>query len=166
MNDSGDDTAYRICFLCSGNICRSPMGEIVLRAMVEDAGLADRVIVDSAGTGDWHVGDPADPRTLQVLEQAGYDGSTHRARQIDATYLRQRDLILVADNGHQRKLAALGTGSADVRLVRSFDDEAVQAGTIELDDPYFGELDGFERCLHEVEAACRGIVRMLQQRLA
>ncbi|TWP37899.1 low molecular weight protein-tyrosine-phosphatase [Leekyejoonella antrihumi] len=164
MDTPAADTAYRICFLCSGNICRSPMGEIVLRAMIEDAGLSDRVAVDSAGTGDWHVGDPADPRTLTVLERAGYDGSAHRAGQIDSTYLERRDLILAADNGHVHKLERLGSGPAKIALVRSFDDAAVRAGNTELDDPYFGEIDDFERCLQEVESACRGVVRMLQQR--
>ncbi len=160
------DPLYRICFVCSGNICRSPMGEVVLRSMLRDADLDETVVVDSAGTGDWHIGHPADPRTLQVLREAGYDGSTHRARQIDAADLDERDLILAADDGHLRQLAELGRGSARIRLVRSYDPDAVAAGDLGLDDPYFGDLSGFTRCLAEVEAACRGVVSEVAARRA
>ena len=72
-----------MCFVCSGNICRSPMAEVVLRELARRAGAQDAVEVDSAGTGDWHVGHEADRRALRVLAEAGYDGSTHRARQFD-----------------------------------------------------------------------------------
>ncbi|NHN57244.1 low molecular weight phosphotyrosine protein phosphatase [Calidifontibacter sp. DB0510] len=156
---------YRVCFLCSGNICRSPMGEIILRSMLADAGLAGRVEVDSAGTGDWHVGDGADPRTIAELKAAGYDGSAHRASQLDAAYLTSRDLILAADEGHLRRLRSLARGLADhaeLRLVREFDPDAVAAGTLELDDPWYGDEEDFRRCRREVEAACRGLVDRLR----
>ena len=74
---------YRVCFVCTGNICRSPMAEVVFRALVERAGLADRIEVDSAGTGDWHVGAGADDRALLALTAGGYDGAAHRARRFD-----------------------------------------------------------------------------------
>src|SRR5512132_4735403 len=73
-------TTYRICFVCTGNICRSPIAEVVLRRLADEAGLAGTVQVDSAGTGSWHVGDGADQRAVAVLESGGYDGSAHRAR--------------------------------------------------------------------------------------
>ena len=78
------DGAYRIAFVCLGNICRSPMAEVVMRSLVVRAGLADRISVASAGTGDWHVGERADPRTVETLAGRGYDGSQHRAQQFDA----------------------------------------------------------------------------------
>src|SRR5450755_2384600 len=78
---------YRVCLVCLGNICRSPMAEVVVRAELERAGLAGKVEVDSAGTGDWHVGGPMDRRARAELARRGYDGTSHRARQIDASWL-------------------------------------------------------------------------------
>src|SRR6516225_4909903 len=74
------DTPYRVCLVCLGNICRSPMAETVLRASLTEAGLAEAVLVDSSGTGDWHLGEPMYPQARQALARHGYDGSTHRAR--------------------------------------------------------------------------------------
>lgn len=158
---------YRVCVVCSGNICRSPMGEVVLRRKLEEAGLGDRVVVDSAGTGDWHVGGGADPRTLTALTAGGYDGSAHRAQQFGETWVNERDLVLVADEGHLRAIRALAAGgdTTHVRLLRSFDPAAVEAGTLEVDDPYYGADDGFDRCLREVEAACDGVVAHLETTL-
>lgn len=138
------------------------MAEVILRSLLEDAGLADRVTVDSAGVGAWHVGGPADPRTLTALHQHGYDGSAHRAQQLTERWLSEHDLVLVADRGHARDLREIAEpGDAQMRLLREFDPEAVAAGTLETDDPYFGGAEGFDRCLREVEAACRGLVEHL-----
>ena len=83
--DAAGDSAqlFRVSFVCTGNICRSPMAEAVLRSLAERAGLTDRLVIESAATGDWHVGEQADRRTLAALERAGYDASKHRARQFD-----------------------------------------------------------------------------------
>lgn len=158
---------YRVCVVCSGNICRSPMGEIVLRHKLEEAGLGDRVVVDSAGTGDWHVGNGADPRTVAALAAGGYDGSAHRAQQFGDTWVTERDLVLVADEGHLRQIRALAAGddTTHVRLLRSFDPAATDAGTLEVDDPYYGDEAGFDRCLREVEDACDGVVEYLRTEL-
>ena len=144
------------------------MGEVILRSMLDEAGLGDQVEVDSAGIGDWHVGQGADPRTLAALSRGGYDGSAHRARQFEASDLEKRDLILAADRGHLHDLLQLGEGngaSAETRLVREFDADAMAAGELELDDPYFGNASDFDRCRDEVEAACRGLVAELQREL-
>lgn len=144
------------------------MGEVILRAMLDEAGLGDQVVVDSAGIGDWHVGQGADPRTLAALSRAGYDGNAHRARQLEASYLADRDLILAADRGHLHDLLELGEGTevtAETRLVREFDSDAMAAGKLELDDPYFGNATDFDRCRDEVEAACRGLVAELRDEL-
>lgn len=144
------------------------MGEVILRSMLDKAGLGDQVEVDSAGIGDWHVGQGADPRTLAALSRGGYDGSAHRARQFKATDLDERDLILAADRGHLHDLLQLGDGrqsAAETRLVREFDADAMAAGELELDDPYFGNATDFDRCRDEVEAACRGLVAELQREL-
>jgi protein-tyrosine phosphatase len=157
---------YRVCFVCSGNICRSPMGEVILRSMLKGTNLAEQVVVDSAGTGGWHEGDPADPRTLSALRDHGYDGAAHRAREFQHPWFSDRDLILAADQGHVRDLrrwAPDAAATAKVRLLREFDPAAVDAGLLEVDDPYFGGPADFDRCLTEVEQACRGLVEHLRE---
>lgn len=141
------------------------MGEVILRSMLQDTGLADEVQVDSAGIGDWHAGDPADPRTLATLARKGYDGTAHRAHQITADELADRDLVLAADRSHVRDLLHLAGGSEqtpDIRLIREFDPIAMESGDLEVDDPYYGNASDFDRCRDEVETACRGLVAELQ----
>lgn len=159
---------YRICVICSGNICRSPIAAVVLRDQLATAGLADRVEVESAGTGDWHVGGPADPRALAALAERGYDGSAHRAAWFGPEQVGGHDLLLVADRGHLDHVtrAARRAGvDADVRLIRSFDPDAVAADTLEVDDPYYGQDAGFASCLDEIERACRGVTEHLRREL-
>lgn len=161
-------TPYTVCIVCTGNICRSPMGEIVVRRRLDEAGLGDRVVVDSAGTNDWHVGRGADPRTVVALNAGGYDGSTHRAQQFDRGWYAKRDLILVADSGHLDAIQAMGPAGDDaahIHLLRSFDPQAAEGGAFELDDPYYGDDAGFDRCLREVEAAADGVVSFIEEEL-
>ena len=160
-------TPYRISFVCTGNICRSPMGAVVLRRLLDDAGIGDTVQIDSAGLGDWHVGGGADPRTLTALAGRGYDGSRHRAGQITPSWVADHDLLLAADRGHLAELRALASeGTTDrVRLLREFDPQAVADGELEVDDPYFGTAPEFDRCLTEIERACRGVVVHVRDRV-
>ena len=102
-----------VTFVCSGNICRSPMGHVILQRLVTDAGLADDVIVTSSGTGDWHVGEHADPRTIAVLAAHGYDGSHHRAREFDPSDFAELDLVLASDDSHVRALRRLAARTSD-----------------------------------------------------
>jgi len=144
------------------------MGEVILRSMLQRAGLHDRVLVDSAGTGGWHEGDAADPRTVQALRDTGYDGTDHRAHEFRREWFSDRDLIVVADRGHLQDLrgwAPDALASAKVRLLREFDPAAVASGTLEVDDPYYGGADEFDRCLTVVERACQGLVEYLRAEL-
>lgn len=137
------------------------MAAVVLQHLVQQAGLADQVEVDSAGVDGWHIGDGADPRTLAVLRSAGYDGDAHRAIQFKASWIADRDLILVADRGHLRRVRALAPRGADlshVRLLREFDPEAVAAGTLDLHDPYYDDDAAFDTCLADVLPACHGVL--------
>lgn len=155
---------YRVCFVCTGNICRSPMAESVFRAHVADAGLAGLVGVDSAGTGGWHEGDGADPRTVAVLEAAGYE-QDHRARQFRASWFAGLDLVIALDAGHLRDLRALAPtpqDAAKVRLLRSYD-PAAPAAQGDVPDPYYGSLAGFEECLDLVEAASPGLLDAVRE---
>lgn len=156
--------AYRICVVCSGNICRSPMGEVVLRAAFEQAGLGDRVVVDSAGTGAWHLGDGADRRAVQTLAAAGLDGSAHRARRIEEDWFADRDLVLCADSGHLRAMNRMGQGyDADIRLLREFDPQA--GHELDLADPYYGSSADFEECLRQIKRSAPAIVAHVRDEL-
>jgi protein-tyrosine phosphatase len=159
---------YRICFVCSGNICRSPTAAIVTRRLVAEAGLAELVDVDSAGLGDWHVGDDADARTLRALGARGYDTAGHCARQFAGADFGERDLVVALDRGHYRALRMLAPTAEDrdkVRLLRSFDPAAAD-GDLEVPDPYYGRTADFEHVLDLVEAACRGLLDEIRPELA
>ena len=156
---------YHVTFVCSGNICRSAMGHTILERLVAEAGLSDEVRVSSSGTGDWHVGEQADPRTIAILARYGYDGSTHRAREFDPSEFDAVDLVLASDSGHVRTLTRLARNDGHrrkIRLVREFDPTAVAAGMLETADPWYGDMDHFERCFREVEAACHGVLSHLR----
>ncbi|KOU52462.1 low molecular weight protein-tyrosine-phosphatase [Streptomyces sp. WM6378] len=151
-------TPYSVCFVCTGNICRSPIAESVFRAQVARAGLTGLVSVESAGTGGWHEGDPADPRTVSVLDEHGYETS-HTARQFHASWFSRLDLVIALDEGHLRELRRLAPTRAEatkVRLLRSYDPNA--AGDLEVPDPYYGGREGFEDCLEMAEAASEGLL--------
>lgn len=151
---------YRVVVVCLGNICRSPMAAAVLRDRLDKAGLSHRVDVDSAGTGSWHVGEPADPRAAETLSRHGYD-DTHRARQFQRHDYSEFDLVLAADASNAadlRDLAPTPTDAAKVKLLRSFDPASPPGA--EVPDPYFGE-DGFDEVLALIEAACDGLVGQL-----
>lgn len=166
---------YRITVVCLGNICRSPMGEAVLRDRIEAAGLADRVVVDSAGTGDWHIGHPADPRAHTTLIDAGYE-LDHRARQINPTWMAEIDLLLAMDESNYRNLEIMLEESGlspeqrpALRMMRSYDPNLRELPATHADlavpDPYFGEADGFLESLTMIEKAADGIVDgLLEQR--
>ncbi|MHC3471293.1 low molecular weight protein-tyrosine-phosphatase [Streptomyces sp. 7R007] len=149
---------YRVCFVCTGNICRSPMAESVFRARIAEAGLDGLVEVDSAGTGGWHEGDGADPRTVSVLEESGYV-CDHTARQFQPSWFARLDLVIALDSGHLRALRRLAPAPEDaakVRLLRSYDPAA--GDDLDVPDPYYGGMDGFEECLGMVEAASEGLL--------
>ncbi len=162
------DRARRITFVCTGNICRSPMGEVILRELLREAGIVDQVIVDSAGTTRWEVGNRMDPRAQAELTRRGYDGSAHLARDFDPRWFGGTDLVLAADAGHAsvlRRWTRTPEDAAKVQLMRAFDPAAVAAGTLEVDDPWYGDDDDFVRCFTEVEASCRGVAAWVVDQL-
>ena len=155
---------YRIAFVCLGNICRSPMAEVVLTRLVEQAGLAAGVEVTSCGTGAWHLGEPMDPRAASQLVASGYDASGHRAQQFEPSWL-ERDLVLAMD---ARNLAEITGGHGvdeQVRMFRSFDPRVApgaRPADLDVPDPWFGGDDGFREVLAMIERTCRRIVVELE----
>lgn len=136
-----------LTFVCSGNICRSPMAALVLTRHLREAGLSDDVRVSSAGVGPWHVGEPADSRAAATLRRHGYE-IEHVAAQVGPEHL-VADLLLVADTGHLSALRELVDDSDRVRLLRSFDPTA--GDDAEVPDPYYGGSDGFDVVLGMIE---------------
>jgi low molecular weight protein-tyrosine phosphatase len=130
--------------VCSGNICRSPIGEVVLRAKLAEAGVDD-VVVTSSGTGDWHVGAPMDHRAAAALARRGYYGEAHRAQQFTGSWFRDRHLVLAMDSGHLSELLRL-RGTEDAVPVELFAD-------LDVPDPYYGADAGFDEVLAQVEKA-------------
>ncbi|MFD0316094.1 low molecular weight protein-tyrosine-phosphatase [Streptomyces flavalbus] len=157
---------YRVCFVCTGNICRSPMAESVFRARVAEAGLDELVEADSAGTGGWHEGEGADPRAAAVLQEHGY-AAEHTARQFQAAWFARLDLVVALDSGHLRalrRLAPTEQDAAKVRLLRSYD-PAVGVDDLDVPDPYYGGADGFVECLEMVEAASTGLLAAVREQV-
>jgi protein-tyrosine phosphatase len=156
----GSSARYHVCFVCTGNICRSPIAEIVFADALRREGLADRVRVSSAGTGGWHVGNPADPRTTETLRRAGYP-SKHVAAQLGAQHL-SADLLVALDTGHLATLRRLVAEPQRVALLRSFDRAAGQA--LDVPDPYYGGEHGFDDVLSMVRAAVPGLLAWVRER--
>lgn len=157
---------FRVVFVCTGNICRSPMAEIVFREYARLAGLDDRVVSTSAGTGDWHVGEQADVRTVAALEQRGYDAGTHRARQFTHDTFASNDLVVALDRSHARILRnwAHSEDDADkIALLLSFDPHA--HGLLDVPDPYYAGPAKFDEVLGMIESASRALFRQLEPAL-
>ncbi|MFB9889864.1 low molecular weight protein-tyrosine-phosphatase [Planobispora takensis] len=155
--------SYHVCVVCLGNICRSPIAEVVLRETLAEHGLDGLVTVDSAGTGGWHQGGPMDERAAAVLAEHGYDGSSHRARQFLKEWYGHADLVLAMDGENLRALRRMAPPGADVRLFRSFDPAAPPAA--EVPDPYYGGPEGFAEVLEMVRAASEGLAKHLSETL-
>lgn len=160
-HNEGVADPFRLVFVCTGNICRSPIAEVVFRALAEQAGLGDRVVSTSAGTGDWHVGERADQRTIDALARHGYDGSRHRARQFTVADFDDNDLVVALDRSHERILAEWARTPADtdkLALLTSFD----RGASPDVPDPYFGGPAMFDEVLGMIESASRALFRQLE----
>jgi protein-tyrosine phosphatase len=137
------------------------MAELVFREHLREAGLADVVEVNSAGTGAWHVGEPADERARRTLAKHGYP-TDHVAAQVDNRHL-GADLLVALDSGHARTLVRIADDPDRVRLLRSFDPDA--DGELDVPDPYYGDPEGFDEVLAMIEAASPGLLTWVRDNL-
>lgn len=151
----------RVLFVCTGNICRSPTAEGVFRQVVQDAKLDGRISTDSAGTHDYHVGEPPDRRSVQAAKSRGFDISDLRARKVRAADFDDFDLILAMDRGHFDQLVRMAPEDRRDRI-KLFMDYAPDAPKREVPDPYYGEGTHFTEVLDLVEAASEGLLNSLR----
>ncbi|MEL6543994.1 MAG: low molecular weight protein-tyrosine-phosphatase [Myxococcota bacterium] len=153
----------RVCFVCLGNICRSPTAEGVFRAQIATDGLVDDIEVDSAGTGGWHVGEPADPRARRAAQARDIE-ITSRARKFERADFERFDYVIAMDRSNRTALEKMSRSSDEKRkihLFRSFDPESPTDA--EVPDPYYGGDQGFEEVLDMCERASRGLLVQLKK---
>lgn len=150
----------RVLMVCTGNICRSPTAEGVLRRMAEQAGLAHRIEVDSAGTTGYHVGEPPDRRSQMHAARRGYDLSAQRARQVQEADFDTFGWLIAMDRGHLAELQADAPPHRRdrIHLLMDFANDPRDG---EVPDPYYGGALGFDEVLDRVEAGCRGLLKLL-----
>jgi len=134
-----DDHKTRVLFVCLGNICRSPLAEIIVRAAAEKRGL--HYHFESAGTGNWHVGGSADPRSAAKAHEYGLDLSGHRAQQITSAGCDDWDWLVAMDADNRRQLLQMGVSQSRILMMRQFENSPHIA---DVPDPYYGGSDGFE----------------------
>ena len=159
---------FSIVTVCTGNICRSPMAEALLRSELTDAGLAQRVHVSSAGVSDEEHGNPVDPRARTVLGRNHLELPDHRAHRITDPELADADLIIAMTESHkdqlQRRLPAEDAGK--VRLMRSFDPAVADSGgDLDIADPWYGGSEDFDTAWEQIRAAAPGVVSWLEERI-
>lgn len=157
------DAVLHVTFVCSGNICRSPMAEKMFAYQIAERGLADVVRVSSAGTGGWHAGSGADDRAVRVLRDRGYP-TAHRAAQVDDDHL-SADLVVALGRNHFRILDDLGVDRERLRMLRSFDPRS-GAHVPDVDDPYYGDHCDFVTTFEVIDAALPGLHAWVDDRLA
>ena len=161
---SYNNDMLRVLFVCMGNICRSPSAEGVFLKLVADSGLSRRVEVRSAGTHDYHVGGPSDPRSHEAASRRGVHLSHHRAQQVQAEDFKRYDYILAMDRVNMERLLQLcpAEHAHKVRLFLEFADASPDE---EVPDPYYGGPNGFEHVLNLIELASGGLLADIRQNL-
>ncbi|MGV0848577.1 low molecular weight protein-tyrosine-phosphatase [Mycolicibacterium phlei] len=152
-----------VTFVCSGNICRSPMAEKMFAHQIDQRGLGHAVRVTSAGTGGWHEGEPADRRAVHVLRERGYP-TAHRATQVNEDHL-AADLLIALGRNHLRILRDLGAPTERVRMLRSFDPRS-GAHALDVEDPYYGDHSDFVETFTVIERSLPGLHDWVDEQLA
>lgn len=152
-NSDNNKKTKRVLFVCLGNICRSPAAEGIMKKIVEERGEADRWIIDSAGTGDWHVGDLPDSRMREAGARRGYR-FTHRCRQLGPEDFRNFDLIIGMDDGNIRNIRSFAPSREDMALIHHIGEWLQPQEGTDVPDPYYGTSQDFNHAIDLLEAAC------------
>ena len=153
---------YKVQFVCLGNICRSPAAEGIMSSVVARAGLADKIIVDSAGTAGYHTGKSPDRRMIAAAARRGFDLQS-RAKQFERSFLKERNLIIAMDRDNFREIQRHDSGVA--RNVKLFSEYLGDNWPNDVPDPYYGGEDGFEYVLDMLEAGCPKILEQIRSDL-
>lgn len=153
----------RVLFVCLGNICRSPLAEGILRSKVTQAGLSDAIEIDSAGTGNWHVGEAPDARAQACAKTKGIDISTLRARQFVPEDFQRFDYVLVSDQQNLQDVLRLARNESDKYRVSKILDYLEDAPTRDVPDPYFGGADGFDHVYEMLDASCTSLLQEIRK---
>lgn len=153
---------FKVLFVCTGNICRSPTADGVMKKLIEDSNLSDKIAVDSAGTHGYHVGCPPDNRAIETAMQNGVDISNLRARRITADDFLEFDLILAMDRGHLEFMQQLQSAESKAEL-EMFLNFANGINEIDVPDPYYGSGDGFQYVFDLVQNGCDGVLNYIKQ---
>lgn len=163
MTAGSERSRFSVLFVCLGNICRSPTAEAVFRTLAACEAPEIQVLVESAGTAEYHVGSAPDARAQAAARRRGYDMAGLRARTIERRDFERFDLILAMDRSNFTALQGLAPRAARER-VRLFLEFAAESGVLEVPDPYYGGANGFEEVLDLIEAASRGLLQHLKER--
>jgi protein-tyrosine phosphatase len=158
------ERATSLLFVCLGNICRSPAAEGVMRRVVEAAGLGRVVHIDSAGTGDWHIGHLADPRMRKAAEARGYE-LEHRARQIQVQDFDRFSLIVTMDQSNYQNVSKLAPHDEAVIKIKTFTSFCSHHKIGEVPDPYYGSAKDFDHVLDILEDGCQGILHTITKEI-
>lgn len=148
-----------VIFVCLGNICRSPLAEGILKKMLVDEGLHDKIYVDSAGTAAYHVGDPPDKRSCEVAYKYGIK-LEHEGRQLKHKDLHEFHYIIAMDNSNYTGIKNLGEATGEVLLMRDFDE---QGRGKDVPDPYWGGMEGFEEVYQICCRSCKNLLEYIKK---
>lgn len=155
--------SVRVLFVCLGNICRSPTAHGVFQSMVDSRGLSDQVIIDSAGTGDWHLNHAPDARAQKAAADRGYDLSMLRARLVTPEDFTNFNIVVAMDDSNLKNLQAMKPDNYQGKLVKLLDYH--NGELTEVPDPYTGGADQFDEVLNLVESACEQLLNSIETTL-